>query len=286
MSGDQAFVVMQVGAKDSPERKRADETYDFIVKPALAQFGIKAYRADLDPSPGGITSKMLTELLEAKLVIADLSGRNPNVFYELGIAHSFARPVITIVDTIDALPFDTKDQRVIELGTYRDSGLTYAQGETAKKALIASLEVVFEEGYDPPSPVRDVAGSQSLDALAPENPVASELSQMRETIDEIRSIVTPRIRSIAPASMRADVAVMREAIEQMIAAGADLDLIDLITPATSGSHDEWVRQLMAKQEASLPSSQTANAGHWAFVQEPATRDPWETTSDDREDVPF
>jgi len=89
---DQAFVVMQIGEKGTPERKRADEIYNFVIVPALKQFGILPYRADLDPSPGAITQKMLSELVEASLVIADLTGRNPNVFYELGIAHSFGKP--------------------------------------------------------------------------------------------------------------------------------------------------------------------------------------------------
>src|SRR5689334_11596113 len=118
MPDDQVFVVMQVGAKDSPERKRADEIYDYVIKPALTQFKLKAYRSDQDFTPGAITPKLLTELIESRLVIADLTGRNPNVFYELGISHSFARPLISIADSVDSLPFDAKDERVIELGAY------------------------------------------------------------------------------------------------------------------------------------------------------------------------
>jgi hypothetical protein len=89
--GDRVFVIMQIGAKDSHERKRADEIYNFIISPAVKAAGLEPYRADLDFSPGAITPKMLSELLAARIVIADLTGRNPNVFYELGIAHSFSR---------------------------------------------------------------------------------------------------------------------------------------------------------------------------------------------------
>ena len=275
MSGeDKAFVVMQIGTKDSPERKRADETFDFIVKPALAQFHIKAYRADLDPSPGGITAKMLTELLECRLVIADLTGRNPNVFYELGIAHSFARPLISIVDTVDTLPFDTKDQRVIELGAYSDSGLTYAQGETAKKALVASLEVVLADGYDPPSPVRDVAGSQSLDKLAPENPFASELSAMRETIDEIRSLITPR--RVVPSSIRADIELLRRGYERLVIAGLlrPEDLPTLIDGDSSPGHDEWAGKLRDMRPLGAPSAQPHQDDPWGTPVPSPAQDPW------------
>ena len=149
---DRAFVIMQVGTKDSPERKRADEIYNFIVVPAVEDAGLEPYRADLDVSPGAITPKFLSELLGARLVIADLTGHNPNVFYELGITHSFARPLISIADSSNSLPFDAKDERIIELGEYTAAGLTYAQGEIAKASLQESLRIVLADGYSPPSP--------------------------------------------------------------------------------------------------------------------------------------
>jgi hypothetical protein len=131
MMAERAFVVMQVGAKESAERRRADEIYRFIIAPAVSDAGLEPYRADLDFSPGAITPKMLSELLSARVVIADLTGRNPNVFYELGITHSFARPLISIADSSSSLPFDAKDERIIELGEYPASGLLFAQGQQA-----------------------------------------------------------------------------------------------------------------------------------------------------------
>jgi hypothetical protein len=183
-----AFIVMQIGAKGSPERSRADEVYNFIVKPAVVDAGLEAYRADLDFSPGPITPKFLSELLNARLIIADLTGRNPNVFYELGIAHSFARPLISIADSAISLPFDTKDERIIELGEYLSTGLTYTQGEQAKASLKESLKIVLTDNYVPPSPLRDLAANASVDRLAPENPLAAEMAHVRESLDEIRRI--------------------------------------------------------------------------------------------------
>jgi hypothetical protein len=187
---ERAFVIMQVGAKGSPERKRADEIFNFIVMPAVKGVGLEPYRADLDFTPGPITPKFISELLGARLVIADLTGQNPNVFYELGIAHSFARPLISIADSSKSLPFDTKDERVIELGEYSPSGLTYAQGEQAKADLQESLKIVLSDDYVPPSPLRDVAASASIDRLAPENPIAAEIAQIRETLEELRKSIS------------------------------------------------------------------------------------------------
>src|ERR1700733_7469768 len=139
---ERVFVIQQIGASDSPERRRADEIYEGIIVPAVENSGLEAYRADLDATPGAVTPKMLSELLTARVVIADLTGRNPNVFYELGITHSFARPLISIADSSDSLPFDAKDERIIALGEYPPSGLGLMQGQKAIALLCESLRIV------------------------------------------------------------------------------------------------------------------------------------------------
>src|SRR5579859_5482676 len=101
---DRAFVIMQVGATESAERKRADEIYEFLIAPSVRESGLEPYRSDLDATPGAITPRMLSELLNARIVIADLTARNANVFYELGVTHSFVRPLILIAESAASLP--------------------------------------------------------------------------------------------------------------------------------------------------------------------------------------
>jgi len=48
------------------------------------------------------------------VLLADLTGKNPNVFYELGLAHALAKPVILIAETLDDIPFDLRALRVIQ----------------------------------------------------------------------------------------------------------------------------------------------------------------------------
>jgi hypothetical protein len=238
---ERAFVIQQVGAKDSPERKRADEIYRFIVSPAVKDAGLEPYRADLDLTPGPIAPKMLSELINARLVIADLTGRNPNVFYELGITHSFARPLISIADSASSLPFDTRDERVIELGEYVPTGLTYIQGEEAKTLLKESLAIVLAENYLPPSPLREVAANASVDDLAPEDPVAAEMAQMRETLEDIRKRVSPR--SFVPPTVRADLEALRNVVARNINALDESDFELLSTSDTSPGQEAWTIKL-------------------------------------------
>jgi len=120
------------------------------------------------------------------VVIADLTGHNPNVFYELGITHSFARPLISVADSAASLPFDAKDERIIELGECPPTGLSFRQGQRAIASLRESLKIVLNENYTPRSPLREVAANRSVDRLAPDNPVAAEMAQVREALEDIR----------------------------------------------------------------------------------------------------
>jgi hypothetical protein len=234
---ERVFTIMQIGAKDSLERKRADEIYNFIVVPAVAGVGLEAYRADLDYSPGAITPKFLSELLSARLVIADLTGRNPNVFYELGIAHSFARPLISIADSTSSLPFDTKDERIIELGEYSSSGLTYTQGEQAKTSLQESLKIVLADGYVPPSPLRELAANASVDRLAPENPIAAELAQVREYLEEMRYLLRSRDNSRDSRNFIREILVSNERMQAELASvrAMQAELVSLVSASRTVS---------------------------------------------------
>jgi hypothetical protein len=195
MSENLVFVIMQVGEKGSPDRRRADEVYNYVVAPIVQKAGLQLYRSDLDATPGQVNQQMLRKLLEARVVIADLTGRNPNVFYELGIVHSFARPVIALVDTAKSLPFDAHDERVIELGEH-GSSLSVAQAEGAKIALAQALDVVLAADYVPASPLAEVAAGRSLDQLAPGDPVAAELAAIRESMIGLRTFIIEHLQSV------------------------------------------------------------------------------------------
>src|SRR3982750_4784 len=92
------FVVGPIGKRGSKERIHADALFNKIIKPAFASLKKNLYvvRADHISTPGMIDSQIVTHLIEARLVIADLSTRNPNAFYELGIRHMVNKPVIHI----------------------------------------------------------------------------------------------------------------------------------------------------------------------------------------------
>ena len=56
---------------------------------------------------------MLSLIWRSRVVLADLSGKNPNVFYEVGIAHSLGRRTILVAQSMDDVPFDLRALRVL-----------------------------------------------------------------------------------------------------------------------------------------------------------------------------
>jgi hypothetical protein len=111
------FYVTPIGEEASEQRKHSDLFLSHLIEPALEGFGLEVVRADRIGQAGMITSQVLEHLLRAKLVIADLSYHNPNVFYEMAIRHFTKLPIIQIGRKADRLPFDVNQVRTVIIDT-------------------------------------------------------------------------------------------------------------------------------------------------------------------------
>ena len=83
----------------------------------MEQFKLKVVRADAIDKPGIITRQVMEYLVRSRLVIADLSLHNPNVFYELAIRHAVKLPIVQIVRLADRVPFDVNQMRTVVIDT-------------------------------------------------------------------------------------------------------------------------------------------------------------------------
>lgn len=97
-----------------PFRPELDEVYTRVVKPTVEGLGLSIRRGDDPFTDKDIMYDVWSMLNACKLVIADCTGRNPNVFYELGIAHTLGKPVIMLTQNLSELPFDVQSKRAIE----------------------------------------------------------------------------------------------------------------------------------------------------------------------------
>jgi len=110
---DTCFVISPIGDEGSEHRKHADLVLSSLIEPALKELGLKAVRADKISVPGMITRQVMEHVAQAKLVIADLSYGNPNVYYELALRLAVRKPKVQITRTADKLPFDVGQYRTV-----------------------------------------------------------------------------------------------------------------------------------------------------------------------------
>lgn len=83
------------------------------VKEVAAELGLTAGRADDFFSSKAVMADIWSGICSARAVVADCSGRNPNVFYEIGIAHTLGKPVILQTKDFNDIPFDLRHMRTI-----------------------------------------------------------------------------------------------------------------------------------------------------------------------------
>jgi hypothetical protein len=113
---NECFFIAPIGEVGSSERKRSDDVLDFIVARAANEVGLQAVRGDQLAEPGQITHQVIQHVLGAKAAVADLTGRNPNVYYELVIRHTARLPTVLIAEEGEQLPFDVAPMRTIFFG--------------------------------------------------------------------------------------------------------------------------------------------------------------------------
>lgn len=93
-----------------------DDTYKLGIKETASQLDISAERVDEQIFQEGILERIYRQIDVADLIIADMSGQNPNVFYEVGYAHAKGKLCILMTKNADDIPFDLKHHRHIIYG--------------------------------------------------------------------------------------------------------------------------------------------------------------------------
>ena len=96
----------------TPFNKQHAETFD-VIADAVRQVGFRCLRGDEERIDGDLLPHILRLIARARIVIANIDGRNPNVFYELGIAHALGKVTIMVTKSIKAAPTDLKAKKLI-----------------------------------------------------------------------------------------------------------------------------------------------------------------------------
>lgn len=106
--GPRAFMVMPFGHED------LQVVYEEFIKPALERkCHVTCIRGDDIFGSNVVMDDVSAAISTADLVVADLTGKNANVFYEVGIGHALSKPVLLLAQTMDDVPFDLRHRRVL-----------------------------------------------------------------------------------------------------------------------------------------------------------------------------
>ncbi|MFC8686333.1 hypothetical protein [Brevibacillus porteri] len=107
------FVITPIGSDESLIRRQADGVIDAVMGPILEKLGFEIVVAHRMSDGGSITRQVIEQILSADLVVANLTGLNPNVMYELAIRHAVRKPLVQLCEKGTILPFDINEQRTI-----------------------------------------------------------------------------------------------------------------------------------------------------------------------------
>jgi hypothetical protein len=129
------FVLMPL---PSPPDKLS-EIYELYVERPFKELGMKCKRADNIFTPGVIMKDIWDSINRAAVIIAELTNKNANVFYELGMAHALGKETILIMQRSEVIPFDVQGIRLI---LYDDSPKGY---EKLEQAIRFALKAILGE---------------------------------------------------------------------------------------------------------------------------------------------
>lgn len=229
-----------------------DDYYDSIYIPAIEASGLEPHRADDLFRPSTIVNDIWAYTKSAKLLVADLSGKNPNVFYELGLAHALGKPAILVAESMEDIPFDLRALRIIvydknapDWGALLRDKIESAIDEVLKAPVAAVLPAFL-----------DLKGA---DGKATVTLHEKELIEIRQELDllrrELRSRVAHRERPDLDIGPGEAMRLIEEYVDRGMPEGLIVRRLERLGPPPS-----WVRDQVREHKRSLKSNQTTSQG--------------------------
>jgi hypothetical protein len=181
-TGKCCFVIAPIGEEKTEIRRRSDQVLKHIIAPAAKDCGYEPIRADKIAEPGIITSQVIQHILEDPLVIADLTGRNPNVFYELAVRHAVRKPCVQVIQVGETIPFDVAGSRTIPVDHHDLDSASQCRDE-----LIKQIHAVEKDPTLVDTPISVAVDLQVL--RKSDDPIAKTSSDIIGMLQELRSMI-------------------------------------------------------------------------------------------------
>jgi hypothetical protein len=184
------FVVSAFGANPEDQRRHKQVLRHLVRKVLGDRFNV--VRADEIDEEGLITNQIIEHLLDDDLVVADLTGLNPNVFYEVAVRHAVQKPIVHLITAGEEIPFDVANMRAVPYALDDPDALQEAQEELGRK--VKSIEDAdWVAAPNPISAAREVSLLQGS-----EQPEARAAGDILAAVGELRDEVRGLARRIPP----------------------------------------------------------------------------------------
>jgi len=193
-SSNLCFILMPFG-------EPFDNIYREIIKPTITESGLKPIRADELYSPGSIMEQIRSAIQQSRACIADLTGRNPNVLYELGIAQTLGKPTVMLSQDIQDVPFDLKQYRII----------SYSKDALSLKRLRNDLQ----------NSISSVLGSDRLDEA--KNLIANGI--YRAAVAMLGVLLEHSLHRILSISQLQDIKIKEPPVSRILSMGKMLEIL-------------------------------------------------------------
>lgn len=182
------FVIMPISDQAEYEPNHFTLVYQDIIIPAIEKAGMTPVRADETKNTNLIQLDIIRKVIESDIAICDMSSKNPNVFYELGMRQAFDKPTVLMIDDNTTPPFDVSSLRYVN---YK-KGLKYRDVNDAINNLAQTLKDTYDKKDDKTevnSLIRlmglTIPAKLSNDNITAEDRTAIQLSEITTAVHNI-----------------------------------------------------------------------------------------------------
>lgn len=211
------FVISPIGEEGSDIRERSDQVLKHIITGPMEQLGYEVIRADKISEPGIITTQIIEHIVDAALVIADLTDKNPNVFYELALRHAIRKPLVQMIKKGEIIPFDVAATRIIQFDLHSLDSVASAKEDILSQ--VKSLEAGKSEVHNP------ISVSIDLKVLKESGNIEERsLADIVEAISDLRLAVTSVDKGFSNSKLLDELKVMMDNLPLRIESRLDPEL--------------------------------------------------------------
>lgn len=173
------FVICPIGEANTDTRAWSDDIFANLIEPIALEAGFEAKRALEGSRPGEITDHIIADIINADLVVADLTFHNANVFYELAIRHAQGTPYIHVAKAGTRIPFDIAATNVVMI--HSDS---YGGSDATRRELKAHFKAVVEKTVTFDNPLKRYQYKLQADQTG--DPVEKRLVALEDEITRLK----------------------------------------------------------------------------------------------------